>query len=263
MSFVLPDGVEEALAKLQAATTGPSAEMLQDAKLLLTGEADGVSLRKKWPAARAAMAPFEVELSSFDTSDSFEPVRDRIGAIVQRSDPLELLIRGHLWLEYSINALLERALEDASHLDRARLSFSQRLAVAAALGLIEAEEVNAIRAINRLRNRVAHELDAEISTEDEERILQAAGPGLRAVVEKPVGKDATLPVRTGGLVYLLVVKLHRRLDQRQAEERFAKYLGQLADEALARSGYGDALERSTDPGVPCDPTPDVRRNSAT
>lgn len=73
----------------------------------------------------------------------------------------EILLRGHLWLESFINRILDIHIVDASSLDTDRITFRQKIDVAQAFGFIKAGDGTALRELNRLRNRLAHNVMAE------------------------------------------------------------------------------------------------------
>lgn len=86
------------------------------------------------------------------------------------SDDVTLVIRGHLVLESFLNRLLGLTSPPAcEELDRLR--FPQKLDVLIALGAIPAEARPAWRQVNGLRNRVAHDLDARLTQEEADDLL--------------------------------------------------------------------------------------------
>lgn len=86
------------------------------------------------------------------------------------SDDVTLVIRGHLVLESFLNRLLVLTAPAAcEELDRLR--FPQKLDVLIALGAIAAEARPAWRQVNGLRNRFAHDLDARLTQEEADDLL--------------------------------------------------------------------------------------------
>jgi hypothetical protein len=61
------------------------------------------------------------------------------------------------------------------------------------------------------------------------------GPELRSILEKPLAPDKTaVMVRTAGLIYILVIRLHRYADDRDAQARYSEYLEGLVQQAVSR-----------------------------
>lgn len=85
------------------------------------------------------------------------------------------LLKGHLVLEEKITASIEKFVFDADALETARLSFSQKLAIARSISLDESKNSiwNLAAAINRVRNTLAHSLDGN-SRRDAMNALRSA-----------------------------------------------------------------------------------------
>jgi hypothetical protein len=101
----------------------------------------------------------------------------------------EVLLRGHLWIESLITSILEVQVVDAKALDLDRLAFRQKVDIAQAFGFIGPDDGTALRALNRLRNRLAHDLKMEPSEGDIRELLTTlAGPtqaAFNAVMKVP------------------------------------------------------------------------------
>ncbi|MCR6713136.1 MAG: hypothetical protein NVV57_10760 [Demequina sp.] len=74
-------------------------------------------------------------------------------------------LKCHLILESFLEAILEDNAEDASALGIGRMSFAQKVNVCAGFGFVSHDEVAALRAVNRVRNSMAHTLHFEITAE--------------------------------------------------------------------------------------------------
>lgn len=79
---------------------------------------------------------------------------------------LECFLKGHLWLELCVNNALSVHLANPSALPTDRLTFANKVALCHALGAFRDADVSALRSLNRLRNRLAHRVDAEIENEE-------------------------------------------------------------------------------------------------
>jgi hypothetical protein len=86
---------------------------------------------------------------------------DRFVTHLTSAQPLEVLLRGHLWVEAELIAALEDILPFPKQIDLGRVSFPQKVSLVAAHGFIRPEDVPAYMKLNSLRNKVAHNLSAE------------------------------------------------------------------------------------------------------
>src|SRR5690606_2219375 len=94
-------------------------------------------------------------------------------------------------------------------LDKARLSFAQRLYLIVALGLVPADELPALIVLNKLRNQVAHRLDAAIGEEEEEALIDSLGPGTRFAsgVDREENKNQPFPHRLQHAIAALLLMI--------------------------------------------------------
>ena len=82
---------------------------------------------------------------------------------VPESDLVLALIRAHLYTEYLIEQVLVQNLPKGERITKgARFSYSQKLVVVSALNLVPNEIIASLRALNKIRNECAHELQHEI-----------------------------------------------------------------------------------------------------
>jgi hypothetical protein len=81
--------------------------------------------------------------------------------VFEPNSSFEILVRGHLWIEFLMNRVLEVHIVDASALDLDRMSFRQKIDVAQVFGFIHSEDGKAFRRLNRLRNELAHNVMAQ------------------------------------------------------------------------------------------------------
>jgi len=86
--------------------------------------------------------------------------------ILKEEHRLALILKGHLWAEACINRALEVALVDASGLHLEREAFSRKITLATSLDALPGEVVPFFRALNRVRNKIAHELEKELEDGD-------------------------------------------------------------------------------------------------
>ena len=98
--------------------------------------------------------------------------------IMNSRSRLEVLMRGHLWIEFALNVLLDEATaeRDATGLDDMR--FAQKVRIAAAFDLLNPDLIGCVSTLNRLRNKLAHNLRWEPSDADAESLIAPLnGPG--------------------------------------------------------------------------------------
>lgn len=115
----------------------------------------------------------------------------RLEAHLSGHSKIEVLLRGHLWVEYLLNQGLEGRMVKPRAYNVDRAPFSQKVDLSEALGLTCEHLAAALRSLNRLRNRLAHTLDGEPSNAEVVNLCDAA----ECVVRR--GVDAIYPIRDG------------------------------------------------------------------
>jgi hypothetical protein len=139
--------------------------------------------------------------------------------------PLEIVLRGHLWVESSLIRLIEEVVPRPEAIDLARFSFPQKMSLGVALGLVRSEYASAYLKLNALRNRVAHDLFSAITKEEQDELLQALGPPLRQVsgVDDDERKDEAFPDPLRAAIATLFLELEGVRDSviKQREEMAA------------------------------------------
>jgi hypothetical protein len=95
----------------------------------------------------------------------------------------EVFLRGHLWVEHFMEKMLVLAFErpDAVALDR--LTWVHKLHLCDGLGLLREWEAGALAEVNRIRNRLVHELSGEPSDKDIATLLRLSPSDVLAGVE--------------------------------------------------------------------------------
>jgi hypothetical protein len=84
------------------------------------------------------------------------------------SDPsgLTRLLKAHLWLELCVDRALVIHLRRPDKLDISRMTFASKVNYCDALAAFGEHEVGALRTVNRVRNRAAHELGADLTAKE-------------------------------------------------------------------------------------------------
>jgi len=113
---------------------------------------------QKSKAARAV----KFETDSHQALDQY-----RMEMLVFGSPELSSVLRGHLLIERTIEALIAKNLARPEKLmDRHRITFEMKVDLADALGILPSAYVGAAKALNGIRNRYAHREDHQVSIEE-------------------------------------------------------------------------------------------------
>lgn len=98
-------------------------------------------------------------------------------------DEIGLIVRAHLYVEVGLNRLIESVLVNRNALKVADLKFSLKLRLARALGAIEENDQRACMVLNKLRNDFAHDLQSELTEQNESDLFKALGADMQEKVE--------------------------------------------------------------------------------
>lgn len=89
-------------------------------------------------------------------------------------DALGAVVRGHLHLEGLVNGMLCQKVNDTSALSRLNLSYEKKIDLLAALGFKESL-VAPLKAIGRLRNKFAHDLNTKMQKDVIDNLYASLG----------------------------------------------------------------------------------------
>lgn len=103
------------------------------------------------------------------------PTWETFREIVNSGDPIRLTIDGHKAIDAALTALMAESLPDPDLPELSRLKFTTRLDLVIALGLLPRESRPGWLEFNRLRNRMAHEIGAEVDEAASRRVFAALG----------------------------------------------------------------------------------------
>lgn len=209
-----------------------------DAIGCLDGTLDALTLTGKYGAENLRRAP-DTENVEYDlykgTIELSQEELDKLNGHMETDEPLQLVIRGHLWFESRLIRYLAEAVPQPEYLENSRLNFSQRLNVAAALDLIPEEDLPAIFKLNRLRNKIAHELDAAIGETEERELFNSLSPFMRHIAHIAAGGDfGDFPDCLRNIVMSLIIILDHRHDQLVASKKYNEYLNVRVQQTLGR-----------------------------
>ncbi|MGG1151241.1 hypothetical protein [Bacillus wiedmannii] len=92
-------------------------------------------------------------------------VQDFLSATVGM-DELQMILRGHLYIEHELERLLKIYLVEPKHILTDRFMFMNKLNLAVALGGLSSGKKNSYKKLNDLRNRYVHALKFKMSEQD-------------------------------------------------------------------------------------------------
>lgn len=100
------------------------------------------------------------------------------------NDPLALVIRAHLYVESALIGQIESALLNKDAFDSASMPFPTKVKLALALGKLDADDVGFLTALNRLRVRFAHNLETQLTDQDELDLYNIFPESVRRAVDE-------------------------------------------------------------------------------
>ena len=140
-------------------------------------------------------------------------------AQMNAESPLEIVLRGQLWIEGELTMLIRTALPFPQHLDFSRMHFATKISLGAALSALPPDTHNALKALNKLRNTLAHDHLYELSVVDEQTLLNAMPPYGQEAIMAAEGSGAFPAKLRLTLAYLLGMMVSmRRLSQHLKSE---------------------------------------------
>ena len=110
----------------------------------------------------------------------------------QNIDLIGRILRAHLFVEHYMTEYITNTNSRLGDLNQARLSFVQKTALLDATNPDMTDILPGIRQLNRIRNRLAHNLDVQVTGEDAKTFLESERfAALRAAREreKPVSSE--------------------------------------------------------------------------
>jgi hypothetical protein len=131
------------------------------------------------PQSRAATTGSEM-------NKTVEHEKARFLTEMKSGDPVGVLIRGHLYLEAMLIQLIETRIPKARTLD---LNFPTKVNLAVAMSLMRDSDRPALIAINKLRNRLAHEIDINVTSTDEKNLQKIMPKALRDVISRGLSRE--------------------------------------------------------------------------
>lgn len=99
---------------------------------------------------------------SNDTSIKLKKIHNIIEFYAEYDENLIRYIKGHLFLEYLINTILKKSLNK----ECGKYTFCEKIRLLYKNNLIDDKEKDLLLSINKLRNKIAHVLDFELSFDE-------------------------------------------------------------------------------------------------
>ncbi|MEE1941684.1 hypothetical protein V1L54_20115 [Streptomyces sp. TRM 70361] len=182
---------------------------------------------------------------------------------INSDSPLELVLRGHLWIESRLIGVLGVVAPHPERIDFSRFTYPQKVALAAAHDFLEEEDVPAYLKLNSMRNKVAHRLDAALSEQDETDLINCLSPILRrsSMVDDARVAGRPWPYALRHVMAAMIIRLEERHkaylktqeDNRRLVEQMRKVTKELRTEREQRGAQAASL-RQADAGEPLGPS---------
>ena len=138
---------------------------------------------------------------------------------IDTTDFLRLVVSGHLYIEAVLIELIKKRLPSPSAIELEELRFMQIVDLAVALDLLKAGERQPFRLLNKMRNKLAHELGAIVTMGDVEDFLKAMAPEQLRLIQGITGKPIRYGIDLQPASLVLFVDLHSRLSRISQEEK--------------------------------------------
>jgi len=111
--------------------------------------------------------------------------RDRLKSVSE----WQQIVQGHLYIDHVLSRTLSEALPNPDKIDIDRMGFASKMQLVAAMGLITDDIVGCFRSLNKLRNRIAHRLEYEISPADRRNLISLLPTFLRQHIESEPDRE--------------------------------------------------------------------------
>jgi len=107
--------------------------------------------------------------------NAFEALERRFRAVAESwevdAGTIGRILRAHLFVEHYLTQYLQEHNPNSPDIDGARLSFDQKVALLGKTDRMVAHLTSGLQRLNRIRNRLAHTLKAEVTLEDSQAFL--------------------------------------------------------------------------------------------
>lgn len=111
------------------------------------------------------------------------PLAEVAKHLSRHTSPLELVLRSHLWVEAGLEGVIASRLKRPSSVKLDRMNFAGKVDLAHALGAIDSDDVGWFRTLNKMRNRLAHDLTGTPTQDELERLADAVAGFPREILD--------------------------------------------------------------------------------
>jgi hypothetical protein len=182
------------------------------------------------------------KLGDLDARFSFDPL---ICATRIESDlSWNSIIQAHLYYDHIITKLISESLQKPKLIRLDRMSFSAKIDLVSALGVIQESDRGFLRKINNIRNRIAHDLHYKPDTSDTKSLYGLMTPAAKKIVSDYI-QNAEDELLSGTLtIFALILDILR---QSWADRR-ASVQEQKTKAELLMKEAAEAIRDATDQG---------------
>lgn len=175
-------------------------------------------------------------------SGRYKDARDaRLAEAAESDDDFNIIVVGTTYCEAVTRRLLEQKLPHPDHIKWDAFGLASRVDLLLALGVLTQSSAYLVRKLNSLRNRFAHDIDAQIDEGEVDNLLSGMPTALRGHFDAAVGYEGDqYPLRAQhknqlrAFIMLTTVLLTSSLDS---------HLEAAHEEAAVRQEVRQALER--------------------
>ncbi|MFA1710239.1 hypothetical protein ACDX66_00810 [Peribacillus frigoritolerans] len=109
---------------------------------------------------------------------------------------LQIILRGHLYIEHEIEKLLRFALVEPDYILNERFMFMNKLNLAVALGVIPKNRLGGYKKLNGIRNKYSHQLKFALSEKDLNDLISVLSVEVRELYESIIikGEDRKIAI---------------------------------------------------------------------
>ena len=182
-----------------------------------------------------------VEQKLLNTSDEEITKRNQVFSFdidilnkrLEASDSGQKILQAHLYLDHCLSRLLHEALANPQALQLDRMSFSQKMQLSDAMGLLPNDLIAVVGIVNKFRNKIAHKLDYEFEESYVKQIKSSIPKSIRNILSEYVKNhkdDDELEVVLTGIVFEVDMIRQRFAAQREIAEKVNIRLKQAVQE---------------------------------
>jgi hypothetical protein len=191
---------------------------------------------------RSSLRPVGILLPDMEDQSAGRPVRKWLHEGVNTTDPIVIILKSHLWMEFFLGRCIEERMESPDALALSRLTFPHRVELAVGLGAVHESLKGSLMKVNTMRNRFVHD-PLIVYDEAMARELISTFPKELKMLTEPSPDDDDLDVLRRPLAVLLA-QLERYLDatrDRKALERAVAEAVEMNREH--RQGYDPTVHK--------------------